>query len=138
MTTIAEVVPLYVKLRDRIRETEARHKAELVPLKEKKDVLDAWLLAELDKQKLQSVNVSGAGTVFKKKVVKVSVADWESTWKWIVDNGRYDMLNHAVNKTTVVAYVEEHQAPPPGVSYSAAFEVEVNRARGTQPENSDD
>jgi hypothetical protein len=135
MATMAEVVPLYVRLRDRIKELEAEHKKELTPLKEKKDELDAWLLAELDRQKLQSVNVAGCGTVFKKKVVKVAVGDWDTAWNWMRENQRFDMLNHAVNKTAVVAYVEEHQAPPPGVSYSAMFDVEVNRARGTQPEN---
>ena len=131
MATLAEVVPTYIKLRDLIDEKERKHKEELKPLKEKLDFLDGWLLGELSSRGEDSVAVRNVGTVFRKKETRCSVADWGAVFPWIQEHERWDMLNHAVNKTTVTAYVEENQEPPPGVNYSTAWTVQVNRARGT-------
>jgi hypothetical protein len=131
MTTVNEVIPMYIKLRDRIEEIEKRHKDELAPLEKGLKTLDAWLLQELDRNGVNNMAVKDVGTVLKVKQHKVSVSDWDATWQWITVNERYDLLNHAVNKTGVVAWVEETGAPPPGVNYSAEYVAQVRRARGT-------
>jgi len=61
--------------------------------------------------------------------VSVSVADWQVTWAWIEANQRYDILNHAVNKTVVEAIVEDTKIPPPGVNYAVTMGIGYNRAR---------
>jgi hypothetical protein len=131
MAQVSEVVPAYIKLRDHIDELEREHKEKLKPLKEKLEYMDTWLLGELEKRGEDSIAIRGVGTVFKKKETRCSVADWGAVFPWVQANERWDMLNHAVNKTTVTAYVDEHGEPPPGVNYTAAWTVQINRARGT-------
>ena len=128
---IADVIPKYIALRDHIKSLEQQHKEQLKPLKEKLEFLDSWMLGELDRRGEDSVAVRGVGTVFRKTESRCSVADWEVVWGWMESNQRFDMLNHAVNKTTVAEHVKETGSPPPGVNYTSTFTVEVNRARGT-------
>lgn len=131
MAEIAEVVPAFVKLRDHVEKMDREHKERMKPLREKLEFMENWLLGELTRAGVDSVAIRGSGTVFKKKESSCSVADWATVFPWIQEHQRWDMLNHAVNKTAVAAYVEENEAPPPGVNYTTTWTVQVNRARGT-------
>lgn len=131
MATISEVVPLYIKLRDKIEQVEKEQKETLKPLKAKLEMLDGWLLGELTRRGEQSVHIKDIGTVFVKRQSSCSVADWDATFAWLSANNRWDMLNHAVNKTVVAAYVETEKEAPPGVKFDTFLGVQVNRERGT-------
>jgi len=119
------------KLRDRISQRKDEQKKEIAELEAPLARMSNYILAQLDQQGLQNMNVEGVGTVYKKRFVSASVADWEATWEYIKKHNRYDLLTHAVNKTVVEAIVEETQTPPPGVNYAASIDLGFNRARGT-------
>jgi hypothetical protein len=131
MATTEEIITAMFKLRTKIDETKAAHKAEIAKLEAPLNKMSNHILARLEEQGEQSINIKGVGTVFKKRFVSVSVADWDVVWKYINDHGRFDMLNHAVNKTVVEAIVDETKTVPPGVNYAASIDLGFNRARGT-------
>ena len=131
MATTAEVVTAMFKLRDRISQRKDEQKKEIAELEAPLARMSNYILAQLNQQGLQNMNVEGVGTVYKKRFVSASVADWEATWEYITKHNRYDLLTHAVNKTVVEAIVEETQTPPPGVNYAASIDLGFNRARGT-------
>src|SRR4051812_37608297 len=101
MANLSDVVPAYIKLRDHIEALEREHKEALKPLKEKLEFFETWLLGELESRGEDSATIRGVGVVFKKKETKCTMADWATFFPWMQSNERYDMLNHAVNKTTV-------------------------------------
>jgi hypothetical protein len=131
MATTAEVVTAMFKLREIISTTKDKHKKEIAELEAPLARMSNFILSRLDAEGLQNMNVEGVGTVYKKRFVTCSVADWDVVWEYIQKHERYDMLNHAVNKTVVEAIVDETQTPPPGVNYAASIDLGFNRARGT-------
>ena len=131
MATTEEVITAMFKLRGKIDETKAKHKAEIAALEAPLNKMSNFILARLEEQGEQSINIKGIGTVFKKRFVSVSVADWDVVWEFINKHERWDLLNHAVNKTVVEAIVEETKTVPPGVNYAASIDLGFNRARGT-------
>ena len=131
MATTEEVITAMFKLRSKIDEIKAKQKAEIAALEVPLNKMSNYILARLEEQGEQSINIKGVGTVFKKRFVSVSVADWEVVWAYINDHGRFDLLNHAVNKTVVEAIVDETKTVPPGVNYAASIDLGFNRARGT-------
>jgi hypothetical protein len=55
------------------------------------------------------------------------VADWDALLSFIKAEGAYDMLNKAVNKSAVRAYLDETNKLPPGVNYSTTITVSVRK-----------
>jgi hypothetical protein len=131
MATTEEVITTMFRLRTKIDEAKARHKAEIAELEAPLAKMSNFILARLEEQGEQSIAIKGIGTVFKKRFVSVSCADWDATWEYINNHKRWDLLNHAVNKTVVEAIVEETGTPPPGVNYAASIDLGFNRARGS-------
>jgi len=146
---IQKAIKAYISIRN---EVSARKKAldeELAELKEKQEKLGAFLLAEAERQGVESFSTS-EGTAFKKIKDTVSVADWESvlkfvlydvvrnmgvcssgaaTWELVGNALKADSLalfTQAVNKTAVKQFMMEHdQTPPDGVVYDMREEIQV-------------
>jgi hypothetical protein len=131
MATTEEVITAMFRLRSKIDEVKTKHKAEIAELEKPLSKMSNFILALLEEQGMQNINIAGVGTVYKKRFVSVSVGDWDATWEYINKHQRWDLLNHAVNKTVVEAIVEETKVPPPGVNYAASIDLGFNRARGT-------
>jgi hypothetical protein len=129
MATAEQVITTYLNTRDYVDQAQKDLDQKLAPYKERLAEMERWLFAKLDSEGLQNFSAKGVGVAFKKKAVTVTVADWGATLPFIQSNGLWDMLNRAVNKTAVEAYVEEHKVVPPGVNYSAILKLHVQRAR---------
>lgn len=132
MADMAHTVELYIRLRDEIEKRDKAHKESLKPLKDKLEQLGSALLGELDKSGGDNFSAKGIGTVYKRRVVSATMEDWQKYLPWVVEGERWEFLNAACNKTAV----EEYQAAnggalPPGVKYSASFDIGVRRATGT-------
>lgn len=121
-------VAQYVKLRDRIKEIEDKHKAELKPFKQALETLNGMLLDHLNQVGADSVT-SAAGNVHKKLTKSATIADKAALWAWVVANGDWDLLDYKANVTAVRDHVEKHGAPPPGVNYTEAYDVGVRRGK---------
>jgi hypothetical protein len=131
MATTSEVIIAMFKLREKIDEIKRQQKIVVAELEAPLAKMSNFILAKLEEDGLQNMKVDGVGTVFKKKFVSVTVADWDTVWEYINNHGRFDLLNHAVNKTVVEAIVEETKQVPPGVNYAASIDLGFNRARGS-------
>jgi hypothetical protein len=127
MAQMSEVVQTAMRLREQIKADEAAFETQLAPKKAMLAKLTAAVHEYLNEQGLQNLKVAGVGTAFKKKTTSCTVADWDVVWADITAREAWDMLNHAVNKTAVEAYVEEHGAPPPGVNYTAMEVVQFRK-----------
>lgn len=132
MPTMAEVATKAFQLRSYIEQKELELKKELLERKQTLEKLENWMLAKLDEEKVQRMAVTGVGTVFKIKKTSVKVAEWDATLDWIKSNDRWDVLNHAVNKTAVVQHIEDTGKPPPGIDYTTFFEVGMQKERASE------
>ena len=122
------LVDKFVKLRDRIKAMEAKHKEELAPFKEMRDVLESHLLAHLNSIQAENVKTS-SGTVYKTTKDTASIADRSMFWSWVRNGELWDFIDVKANVTAVREYIEGGaNAPPPGVNFSSVQTVGVKRA----------
>jgi hypothetical protein len=125
---IKDAVSAYMKLRAQKDALETQIESQVKEIKGKMDKLEAWLKVQMDAQGLTSVK-SDAGTAFLTTTDYATVESWDATLQFIREHDAYDLLNKAVNKTAVRAYIEQNKAVPPGVNYGTRLEVSVRKPR---------
>jgi hypothetical protein len=116
----------YVKLRDKIREIEEKHKSELKPYRDTLEQLNGVMLNALLAIGSDSTSTE-AGTVYRTMKKSASIADVSTFWKYVVENEAWDLIDKRANVTAVADFIEEHKNPPPGVNFNTRFEVGVRR-----------
>lgn len=125
--TFESVITAYRKTRD--EEIPALNdKVSL--LKEVQQKREDWLAAQLTKQGVDNVKIKGVGMALFSTKDSCTVADRTSLMDWVqqdVEN-RLSFLAASVVKDQVRTYIEENQAPPPGVNYQTFKKLEVRKA----------
>lgn len=127
MTDIKTRVEQFVKLRDLIRTKEAEQKAELKPLKETLEQLNSVLLQHLNDINGDSVKTE-SGTVYRTEKKSASLADADAFMEYVIANSAFDLIDRKANVVAVEDFINEHNAPPPGVNFTKTFVVGVRRA----------
>lgn len=120
-------VEQYIKLRDKIKEIEAKHKEELKPYKDTLEKLNAVILAHLTQVGGESIRTS-AGTAYVTEKKSASLADPQAFMEYVITNEAWDLMDRKANVSAVADYISEHTAPPPGVNYSTTLLVGVRRS----------
>lgn len=129
-TPISDVITARIDLLRKVEREEKLHKAKMAPAYAMLDRLDSRVHAFLIAQGMQNTKVKGVATAFRKKKVSITVGDWDVTWAYIVEFKRWDLLNHAVNKTVVEQIIKDSGLVPPGVNYAAIEVVQYLREPG--------
>ena len=117
----------FVKLRDRINKENEEHAARMKPMNELLKRLNAIILEHLISTGADSVAVRGVGTAYRTVKKSASIADGAEFKRFVIDNEKWDMLDWKANANAVQAYIEENNAPPPGVNFSTVAVVGVRR-----------
>ena len=123
---ISKRVDQYVRLRDLIKTKEDEHKAVLKPYKEMLEKLNSVLLDHLNTINGESVRTD-TGTVYRTEKKAASLADPDAFMRYVIGSEAWDLLDRKANVTAVADFIEENNAPPPGVNYSTTFVVGVRR-----------
>lgn len=105
-------------------------------IKEREDVVDQIKAKRLkvDQEFLRRFNEQGItnvktahGTPHVIERTSVSVSDKDAFRQWVVDNNALDFMELRANKPMVVAYKDEHEELPPGLSWSATRTIGVTK-----------
>jgi hypothetical protein len=123
---ISKRVDQYVRLRDLIKTKEDEHKAVLKPYKEMLEKLNSVLLDHLNTINGESVRTD-TGTVYRTEKKAASLADPDAFMRYVIGSEAWDLLDRKANVTAVSDFIEENNAPPPGVNFSTTFVVGVRR-----------
>lgn len=126
-TDIGLRVDQYVRLRDKIKEIEARHKEELKKYKETLEKLNAVILTHLTNVGGESIRTP-AGTAYITEKKAASLADPAAFMDYVITNEAWDLLDRKANNTAVADFIAAHNAPPPGVNFTSTLVVGVRRS----------
>jgi hypothetical protein len=124
---IDKLVEGYIKLRDRKDALRKEFEKKVEDINSVMTKIENALLKHLNAIGGDSIKTP-VGTVFKKTVRNVGVADWDRVLEFIRENEMWDMLEHRVSKTAVEQYKEEHNDLPPGVNWSETTVVQIRRS----------
>lgn len=117
----------FVQLRDKIKEMEDRHKAELKPYKEALETLNGMLLGFLLTTGQDNAAVKGVGTAYKKVKKSATIADAAAFRRHVIGGQLWDLIDFRANVTEVSRVIDETGEPPPGINYSTLVDVGVRR-----------
>jgi hypothetical protein len=128
LPTIDTVVAKYLETRELLSRRQKELDAELAPLKDFQKKREQWLQSEMAKIGAKNVKTPH-GTVYQTTTESVTMADWDSFYKYVQDTGKIELLTHAVNKTAALEIMGEDrdQPLPPGVNYTAIRTVNVRK-----------
>lgn len=123
----ADLMTLYIKLRDRIEVEGKAAKKKLAMMAELLTQIEGVLLERLNERGSTSTSTQDA-VAFVENATFCGVADWDALLGYITDNEQFQFLNKAVNKNAVSEYMAEHDGnPPPGVKWTEERQIKIRR-----------
>lgn len=124
--TVDEVVKGYIKLRDKKNELKKEQAEELKPLSEKMQLLENWLLRDLQTRKVESQKTA-EGTAYITTLAAATVKDRDAFFDFVKENNMWDLLENRVSKSVVRDYLEDTGEVVPGVNYQETVAVRIRR-----------
>lgn len=123
--TTAELVERYIKLRTTKEAMNALLKLKLEPINAEMDEIEKQLKSILDDNGADSMKTK-VGTFFKKTSTSVTVRDMDEVLEFVKENDAYDLFERKVNKTVVMAYLDD-EIHVPGVEINTEIKVQVRK-----------
>lgn len=121
------LVERYIKIRDKLAILEEAHKAAIAPYKEAQAKIEETLLAHFNETGQESARTA-AGTAYRQKATSATVADRSEFLNYVRGNDRWDLVDARAAKKNIEEYIDEHEAPPPGINFSTSYKVNFRRA----------
>lgn len=121
MPSMDTMIGLYVQLRDKKKQVQEQHKADLEPIDAGLMKLEARMQEALEEAGVKQM-AGEHGTVFVKVNTSYSVEDWDAVWNYVRDNNAVDVLERRVSKTAV-----QERGDVPGLRSSQVRTLNVRR-----------
>ena len=122
-----ELVEQYVTLRDKIKASDDAHKEKTRDARDYLEALNGKLLERLNEVGGDSVKTKH-GTAYRSTKRSATIADGDLFRTFVREQEQFDLVDWRANALAVADYIEEHEAPPPGINFSTIFTVGVRRA----------
>ena len=126
--TIDDAVRRYLELRDAKAQLKLNHDAQLQPLNDEMDAIEAQFLKHFEQVGVSSMKTP-SGTVYTSTRVSTSVADKDLFLSFVQSKNEWPLLEVRASKQAIEQYVEEHQEPPPGVNLREDRTVNIRRGK---------
>lgn len=125
--TADKLVPIYIKIREAIREKEAQHKEELAELKEQLEVV-ADALLEICESQGQDGFRTPFGTVTRRVTSRYWTSDWDSMYQFIKENDAPFLLEQRIHNSNMRQFLEENpDVHPAGLQADRKYTVQVRK-----------
>jgi len=116
---VDKLIGQYVKLRDRKREMEARHKDELRPYTTIMGEIEAQLMKHMQDAGIDSV-ATPSGTAYQSTTPRATIQDRGAFRQFVEETGMFELVDWKANPRAVFEFIEAvgNGSPPPGVNAS--------------------
>ena len=126
-TPADKLVPVYIKIRDAIREKEHQHKEEINVLKEQLEAVSQALL-EVCEENGQDGFRTPEGTVTRRVTSRYWTSDWESMYEFIMENKVPEFFDKRLNQTNIKQFLEENpDLMPKGLNQDTEYSIVVRK-----------
>jgi len=122
MDQIGKLIDDYQALRDRKCELESQSKELTTRL----DDLSEKIMVYFELEGITKASGQKA-TAYIRTNICPQVIDKESMTKWVVENGRYDLLQSRVNSKPIREMLEQENTLPPGVEVFTKTKLNIRR-----------
>jgi len=127
MPTTDEIVSQYIAARNEVEEVEARHKAELIPVKEKLEGLSFQLLEICNENNADSIKTP-MGTASRRVSSRFWTTDWERMYEFITKNEAPFLLEQRIHNGNMRQFMEENPDQMPiGLQSTSKYVIQVRK-----------
>lgn len=125
---LSEAVSLYIRLRDQKAQMKADYDAQVAPLQEKMDRLEAKLLEVFNQTGMDSVKTE-FGTAYATVRSTASIADREAFMDFVKSHDEWSLLEVRASKPAVEQFrAANDNELPPGVNLREERVVNIRRS----------
>lgn len=125
---ISDAVSMYIKLRDKKAQMKAEFDAQIAPIQEKMDKLEAKLLEVFNTTGMDSVKTE-FGTAYATVRTTASVADREIFMEYVKNHQEWGLLEVRASKAAVDQYRSANDDElPPGINLREERVVNIRRS----------
>ena len=125
---VDKLTKVYLKIKQSRSELAAQFKEEDGKLVEQQEQIKRALLGYLKSENLDSVKTAN-GTFYRSTKTKYWTSDWESMYRFIVDNQVPELLSKAINQSNMKQFLEENpDLLPKGLNVDSEYVVSVRKA----------
>lgn len=129
-TPADKLVPVYIKIRDAIREKETAHKEEINALKEQLEAVSQALLEVCEKNGQDGFRTP-EGTVTRRVTSRFWTSDWEAMYKMIKEHDAPHLLEQRIHNGNMKQFLEENpDVLPAGLQADRKYTVQVRKPTG--------
>lgn len=128
-----DVIPLdkltriYMKMRAKIQEVEAKYESEIEDLKNQQKEVKNAIKDLMLTQGSRSVRTD-FGTVVLSEKTRFYTQDWDSFKKFVIEQDAVDLLERRIHQSNMAKFLEENPAlHPPGLNSDTEFDVSVRK-----------
>jgi len=126
-TPADKLVPVYIKIRDAIREKEHAHKEEMAALREQLDSVGQALL-DICEENGQDGFKTPEGTVTRRITSRYWTSDWEAMYKTIKEHDAPHLLEQRIHNGNMKQFLEENpDVLPAGLQADRKYTVQVRK-----------
>lgn len=130
MTTaipLEKLTAAYIKLRDMRAKLSADYRAQDGELLAKQDKIKEALLEHCKEHNVESVKTS-EGTFYRTVKRRYWTSDWESMYKFVLENHVPEFFDKRLNQKNVGQFLEENpEQVPPGLNVESEYVVSVRK-----------
>jgi hypothetical protein len=125
--TPADLIAEYLSLRDEKKVAEEKMAAFLKQHYTSRLYEIELLLLDFLNTTGQTTSAGPAGTAYKKTDTSVTVADARAFREYVLETGRFDLIDWRVSKTPVMEQVSTEGTLPPGINFTQRVSVGIRR-----------
>lgn len=124
---VDKLTATYIKIKDKRSELSAQFKETDDKLAAQQDKIKAALLEHCKENNVDSVRTK-PGTFFRSVRKTFWTSDWESMYKFVIDNNVPEFFTKSLNQTNVKQYLEENpESVPPGLNVESKYVISVRK-----------
>jgi hypothetical protein len=127
-TDIARYIDRYIKIRDKKKEMQDRHKAELAPINTALDALEQGFLNHLNGTNSDNAVAKGIGTAYRTVRHSATIEDGATFRRHVIGAEAWHLADWKANANAVHEAMVETKAPVPGVKFSSEAVVNIRRS----------
>ena len=125
--SLNELVSVYLRIREAIKEKEEQQKAELQELKDQFETVGNTLLALCNEQDADSIKTP-MGTVTRRVSSRYWTSDWDSMYQFINENDAPFLLEQRIHASNMRQFLEENPEKfPMGLQNDRKYVIQVRK-----------
>lgn len=125
--TVEEMVKIYIKIRNTIKELETAYETELAKLEEEKEIVSQHLLNICNEQNVDSLKTA-SGTVSRRVNSRYWTSDWDQMYQFIRDHDAMFLLERRIHNSNMKQFLEENpDVMPIGLQAERKFVIQVRK-----------